>query len=97
MNAPDGLPFVAGSATSKAAATSMVSRAAADRERVLDFIKVMGEYGATADEVELMLDMIHQTASARVSDLWHKHGKIKDSGKRRQTKSGRQAVVYVSV
>ena len=91
------LPFVAGSDTSEAAAKSMTSRAAADREKILELFAIAEEDGLTADEVEMNLGMLHQTASARVSELWHKHQAICDSGKRRSTKSGRSAVVYVLV
>lgn len=47
----------------------------------------------TCDEVEIVTGLKHQTASARIRELALK-GLIKDSGKRRLTRSGRKAVVY---
>jgi hypothetical protein len=96
------LPYVAGSETSKAAAESMVardsaraSRAQTDRQRISDLVYLMGVHGATTEEIETALDMKHQTASARVSELANRLGVLKNSGKTRPTRSNRQAVVYV--
>jgi DNA-binding transcriptional ArsR family regulator len=49
--------------------------------------------GATCDELEVALDMRHQTASARITEL-RKDGLIVDTGLRRATRSGRSARVY---
>ncbi len=62
-------PFVRGSETSEAAAASMKPRAAAIRERVYGVIVGAGAAGATCDEVEELLGLRHQTASARVREL----------------------------
>jgi hypothetical protein len=65
------------------------------RERVLGAIRDLGEHGATCDDVEVVLDMTHQTASARVHELaWA--GFIQDSGRQRKTRSGRAAIVWVA-
>lgn len=53
-----------------------------------------GGYGATDDEMEIYLDMRHQTASARRRDLVIA-GLVKESGERRKTRSGRTANVWV--
>lgn len=53
-----------------------------------------GTTGRTCDEVEVLLDLRHQTASARIRELVML-GFLKDSGERRATRSGRQARVYV--
>lgn len=51
--------------------------------------------GATDDEIEVRLGLRHQSASARRRELVLL-GEIRDSGKRRQTRSGRAAVVWVA-
>jgi DNA-binding Lrp family transcriptional regulator len=50
----------------------------------------------TCEEVGQMLNLSHQTASARIRDL-SKDGNLIDSKARRTTKSGRNAVVWVSL
>ena len=90
-NAP---PYARGSATSKAAAASMKHPSVSLRARVLQHIRNCGVIGATCDEIEGALDLSHQTASARVYDL-RKADAIEDKGLRRDTKSGRKAVVWV--
>lgn len=50
-------------------------------------------YGMTDDEVEVALDMRHQTASARRRELV-KAGRVRDTGRRRNTRSGRPATVW---
>lgn len=50
--------------------------------------------GATCDEIERVLGLTHQTASARVTEA-KARGEIVPNGKRRATRSGRQAAVYV--
>src|SRR4249919_1949633 len=49
--------------------------------------------GATCDEIEVALNLRHQTASARVREL-ALGGVIFDTGERRPTRSGRPARVY---
>lgn len=90
-------PFVSGSSTSLAAAVSMRGSARTYREKVLDFIRGKGAYGATSDEVQVALGLTHQNGSARVSELVNRYQRIVDSGRKRPTRSGRKAVVYVSI
>jgi hypothetical protein len=66
------------------------------RTKVLDSIRASGRAGRTCDEVEEMLAMSHQTASARVNEL-AKLALIVDSGRKRKTRSGRGATVWVVV
>lgn len=87
-------PHVVGSDTSKAAAESVAAHAPILREQVLAQIAKRGAVGATCDEIEVSLNGRHQTISARVREL-AKDGLIVDSGKRRPTRSGRTASVYV--
>lgn len=82
--------FVAGSDTSEAAAESVRLDAGEMRARVLGYIR---RVAATCDEIEVALGMRHQTASARIREL-ALLGRIVDSGIRRQTRSGRFAVVW---
>jgi hypothetical protein len=53
-----------------------------------------GAHGATDDEIEYNTGLRHQTASARRRELVIL-GKIKDSGRRRLTRSGRRATVWI--
>jgi hypothetical protein len=77
--------------TSRAAAESMAPHAGALRERVFAFVN--WEHGATCDEIEHSLKLAHQTASARLWEL-KRAQRIVDSGRRRPTTSGRQAIVW---
>ena len=51
--------------------------------------------GSTCDEMEQILDMRHQTCSARFSEMFHEFGYIKKLGVARRTRSGRWAEAYV--
>lgn len=88
------LPFVSGSETSRDAARSMRIAAKQQEQRVLIAIYNRGSVGGTSDELEVQLQLTHQSASARVSEL-KKTGRIIDGGTRRKTRSGRYAVVYI--
>jgi hypothetical protein len=82
-------------ATSRLAAASMKASVEGLRNRVLGAIRHLGDHGASCDDVEMVLDMTHQTASARVHELaWA--GFIQDSGRQRKTRSGRAAIVWVA-
>lgn len=50
---------------------------------------------STCYEIEKNLNLSHQTASARINDLI-KLGLLKDSGIRRKTGSGRNAIVWTT-
>jgi predicted HTH transcriptional regulator len=86
-------PFVRDSDTSEAAAREIEPEASTLRAIVLAYIQ--GARGATCDEIEQVLGMRHQTASARVRELVL-HDFVADSGKRRHTRSGRNAVVWIA-
>lgn len=88
-------PFVRGSSTSEAAADSMTNASGKIRRQVLEHIVALGPHGATCDEIEDALDLRHQTASARVREL-ALLSRILDSGRKRPTRSGRNAVVWVA-
>lgn len=88
-----GLPYVAGSDTSKAAGESMAKAAPTLRARVLRTIRNHGNLGATDDQLEWLLHLPHQTISARRRELVIA-GLVVDTGKRRKTRSGRKATVW---
>jgi len=87
-------PHEKGSETSRAAADSMVPKAGTLRALVFDFIRHRVD-GATDDEIERGLELRHQTASARRRELVIS-GHVRDSGFKRNTSSGRKAVVWVA-
>lgn len=88
-------PYVSGSNTSLAAAASQAGKAEVDEARVLDFIRSRGKYGATDDEAEVALHLLHQTASARRRGLVLKD-LVVDSGLVRLTRSNRFATVWIA-
>jgi predicted transcriptional regulator len=81
------------------AQTSLDAHASIDtaalRFIVMRAIRESGDVGITCDEIEIMLDMRHQTASARIRELSLQH-RVRVIGKR-ATRSGRMAQVYVAV
>ena len=82
--------------TSQAAADSLPFRGADLRARVLGYIGCRGSEGATCWEAERALAFMHQTCSPRIWEL-RKAGLVADSGQRRMTGSGRQAIVWVAL
>jgi hypothetical protein len=93
---PDRPGHVRGSDTSIDAADSLddglLSRL---RAQIFALVDVRGHHGATCDEIEVALKLRHQTASARLRELVL-GGHIYDIGKRRPTRSGRNARIYRS-
>jgi hypothetical protein len=63
------------------------------RKRIATFIAERPN-GATDDEIEVALDLKHQTASAARRGLVIA-GLVRDSGQVRKTRSGRNATVWV--
>lgn len=82
--------------TSKEAAETLIDSAGSLRARILSFIVARDSRGATCDEVEVALGLRHQTASARIRELFLL-GRIKDGEWERRTRSNRWAVVWVDV
>jgi hypothetical protein len=86
--------YVRGVDTSRDAADSLKDSALSRlRLMILGWISARGEHGATCDEVEAELDLIHQTASARIRELVLMN-RLYDTGRRRLTRTNRQARVY---
>ena len=80
--------------TSLEAYKSQKGKAPVDAAKILAYIiKEDQSDGATCDEIEVSLSLSHQTASARVRDLFQ-GGLIVDSGIRRKTRTGRKATVW---
>lgn len=63
------------------------------RRRITAHIAAAGDQGATCDEVEVALELPHQTASARIAELRHR-GVIQYDKARRKTRTGSSARVY---
>jgi hypothetical protein len=89
-------PFARDSDTSREAAIKMHMEAPTLRARIYRMMNANTLEGLTCDEVERHLGLRHQTASPRVWEL-RRLGLIKDSGRRRKTRSGRNAVVWKTV
>jgi hypothetical protein len=60
--------------------------------KLYDYV-CLSSCGATCDEIEVSLGLLHQSASAEIRKLVLL-GKLSDSGQRRRTRSGRTATVW---
>ncbi|HUW10917.1 MAG TPA: hypothetical protein VM537_14395, partial [Anaerolineae bacterium] len=93
-------PPHSGPQTSKAAAITIWPTTGTVRRAVLDLIADSTD-GLTCDDVEAASGLMHQNASARIWELRGKNRKanlpvlLVDSGRRRATRSGSLAVVWV--
>jgi hypothetical protein len=96
--------YVKTSDTSFLAAEAIAPFVTKLQEMVLNVALSAGTTGITCDEVEVRLDMPHQTASARVHELGKVHvdkdgverpQMLFDSGARRKTRHGQLATVWV--
>lgn len=81
--------------TSSAAAAGVMPFVRSMEERVRRYVELSGRDGATCDEIEAGLGMLHQTASARVRTLVLKQELVKTTDRRR-TRQGMRAAVYVA-
>jgi hypothetical protein len=84
--------------TSREAAESAKPHAGKQRELIHFWVKWAGKSeakGMTADELSMLLELPAQSVSARINGL-HKDGHITDSGLRRKTRYGRNAIVWVA-
>lgn len=81
--------------TSLDAATEIRSEAATLRGEVFRYILGRGEQGATDEEIQEALEMAGNTERPRRREL-EAEGRIFDCGKRRHTKTGRKAAVWVA-
>lgn len=88
-------PFQRHSDTSREAADAMKYSAETLRETVFNYLNYRGAEGATDEEIQDDLDMAGNTERPRRREL-QEAGKVRDSGMRRTTKTGRQAVVWTT-
>ena len=98
MTRKASLPYARGSATSLAAAESMLDHEETGRQRVYDYICAKGiegpDRGATDNEIGIAIGMIDNTVVPRRVDLMES-SLIMPSGLKRKTSSGRDAVVWI--
>lgn len=80
--------------TQRTAAVLAYPNTGTQRRRVLDYITNCGGYGATDENVQDGLNMNPSTQRPRRVELVE-GGFIVDSGDKRKTRSGREAVVWV--
>ena len=83
-----------GSETSREAALSMLPAAGTIQRAILELFEAVGDEGLTDDEIEVELDLKHQTASAQRRAL-ELATFVRKTNRRRLTRSGRAAGVYV--
>lgn len=88
-------PYQRHSVTSRAAAASVEPNAAAWLGRVLKCIRNAGSRGLTDEEQQHILDLNPSTQRPRRVDLVSRR-LVVDSGVKRPTVSGRQAVVWIA-
>ena len=84
--------------TSREAGEAAKPRAGKQRELIYNWIKfsdTLVPQGMTADELSAFFDLPAQSVSARINGL-HRDGYIVDSGIRRKTRYGRNAIVWVA-
>ena len=84
--------------TSREAGEKAKPNSGKQRELIHFWIKWAGKSeakGMTADELSMLLELPAQSVSARINGL-HKDGHIMDSGERRRTRYGRNAIVWVA-
>lgn len=89
---PDVPGFVRGSDTSEAAARSITPKARSElHDRICKLVAAF-YHGLTSEEIQVAMELSHQTCSARTSELVQM-GRLVDCGERRRTSSGRSARV----
>lgn len=88
-------PYIAGSATSKAAALAIEPDLNKLQRMVLNAITAAGADGLTDEEMERRLGLKHVTGSPRRCELVDRD-LVVDSGKTRPTSSGSAATVWVA-
>jgi len=91
----DDMPFVGQSATSEAAANSQAPRAATKRQIVFDKLREYCKFtnGMTDDEMQMALGMNPSTQRPRRVELVEMR-LVVDSGLKRKTRGGEDAVVW---
>jgi hypothetical protein len=80
--------------TQQATAARALPRTGTQRRKVYDFLAECGDKGATDEEVQWGLGMNPSTQRPRRIELVHAKLAV-DSGRRRKTRSGDKAIVWV--
>lgn len=89
------LPYQRHSTTSADAADLARAGAATQRDRVLAAIRAAGSAGLTDEQIADRLELNPSTGRPRRIELVER-GQVRDSGRTRATRSGRQAVVWTA-
>ena len=82
--------------TSQAAARRALGRSGSQRNAIYQEIKSRGSDGMTCDEICEYFQMLVQSATPAINTLAN-DGWLEDSGRRRNTRSGREAIVWVAI
>lgn len=85
-----------GESHSEGAHASIIESKAERKARIYAFINSRGARGATTDEVQIATGMLHQTVSARMSEL-KASDLIVPNGESRPTRTGRAAGVFITI
>ena len=81
--------------TSRKAGQDALGRSGTQRRKIYDAVFLAGSRGMTSDEIGNKLGMPPQSVSARVNGLVA-DGHLVDSGQRRKSQWGRDAIVWVA-
>ena len=86
-------PATNGTATSTEAAEAITPQHLVIRQAIYDYIKSRGSKGATADQIEAVLEFAGNTIRPRLAEL-SARGLIHRTGDTRLTRAGRKAFVW---
>ena len=89
-----GAPYQSSSSTSIEAAVAAGPKVGTQKYVILQILAYQGEYGATEDEIEVALGMLRSAVCGRINALV-KEGKVRDSGRVRLSRWGRNCIVWV--
>lgn len=82
--------------TSQEAARKALGRSGSQRNAIYDEIRSRGSDGMTCDEICIVLQLLVQSATSSINTL-ARDGWLKDSGLRRNTRTGCTAIVWVAI
>lgn len=89
-------PYQKKSETSREAADSVAGIAPSVREQVFECIKMAGRAGRTNSEIVADEGLLLQSVCGRVAEL-REAGRVRDSGEKRLTPTGRRATVWIAI
>jgi|694.fasta_scaffold26222_2 hypothetical protein len=82
--------------TSQDAARRALGRTGSQRRAIYEEIRSRGTDGLTCDEICVILQLLVQSATPAINTL-ARDGWLEDSGRRRNTRSGNAAIVWVAI